>query len=65
MTIIDDNIQEGQYFKLKFVEMFEFFARVAVIASLVEHSKVAVRKDELEELENLNQKPEIISLSTK
>jgi hypothetical protein len=32
MTIVDDNLHENRYYKLKFVEFFEFLARVACLA---------------------------------
>lgn len=34
MTIVDDNLEENKYFKLRFVELFEFLARVATVAKL-------------------------------
>jgi len=34
MTVVDDNMDENQYWKLKFVEMFEFLARFATLARL-------------------------------
>jgi hypothetical protein len=39
MTIIDDNMQETHYFKLKFVEMFECIARLACLGRLEEFDK--------------------------
>ena len=36
MTVVDDNLHERSYFKLKFVEFFEFLGRVAHLATLIE-----------------------------
>jgi hypothetical protein len=36
MTVVDDNLHERSYFKLKFVEFFEFLGRVAHLAYIVE-----------------------------
>ena len=49
MTIIDDNMQESHYFKLKFVEMFECLARIACLAELVEHDKATQHMEKTEE----------------
>lgn len=34
MLVVDDNTNNKQYFKLKFVEFLEFFARIAAKAQL-------------------------------
>ena len=38
MTVVDDNLQEKSYFKLKFVEFFEFLTRVSYMARILEHN---------------------------
>ena len=50
MTVVDDQ-RENNYFKLKFVEMFEFLARLALHATLLEY------KDQDEEEESTQNLP--------